>query len=76
MYTFNPIGEFWAVYSDVIHVQVRTIQAWDSSKIPQQASVCSAVAARDQRSSRIHIQLTDDRQGIKVVSYCYDIKQE
>ena len=69
-YTFNPIGEFWLINTDTILIQARTIQAWDVNNKPQQASVFGAVAARDDRSSQIHVQLTDNRKG-KMIKFIF-----
>lgn len=47
VYTYNGIGEYWLILSDTFELQGRMSQVLDANQVPRQASIWSAVAAKD-----------------------------
>ena len=66
-YTFNGLGEYWLLKSNVVDgfsVQGRTGKAWDKEGNDVGATVFTAFAAVDNGTTQLHVELTPwDRKG-------------
>ena len=66
-YTFNGLGEYWLLKSNVVNgfsVQGRTGKAWDKEGNDVGATVFTAFAAVDNGTTQLHVELTPwDRKG-------------
>lgn len=57
-YTYNGLGEYWLVKSDMFDMQGRTSQAWDSNDQPVLASIFSAFSAQDKTDPPVPVTTT------------------
>ena len=64
---FNGYGEYWLLKPENqmqgFSLQARTLPAWDAAGADIEATVFAAVAAKDNGTTTIHVELTRDREG-------------